>query len=949
MSKINKIRLSGTDYDIQDVSATSVVELTQQQYDELPATAKTSNILYIITDAQAGDLTNYYTKTETNTLLGGKQDTLVSGTNIKTINNISLLGSGNIDIQGGGKAIEAGRGISITTGATADTVSFNLPISAGTGTNSVAEGSGTTASGNQSHAEGSGTTASSYQCHAEGYDTKASGRCSHAEGSGTKASGDFSHAEGFSTTASGSQSHAEGLITQANGNHSHAEGNWTTASGDYSHAEGRYTVTKNEAEHASGQYNVSNSATTEFGDSGNTLFSVGNGTADNARHNAFEIRQNGDIYLSSGGTDIKLQDHLGGGGGGTVESAITSGSTNAVESKAIWSATTFNKSVLLTFNGVYSTNYPNGCTKLIVEVVGNDVSTMTFYNDDQNLGKITITNFGSIAVYNSFNGASYEISGTTVLITYPTVTSVTKISMDNGKYVYTAVVEGAWVNENTYMKPEVDSIATSLQKNINSKQDTLVSGTNIKTINNESILGSGNIDIQGGGGKAIEAGRGIAITTGETADTVSFDLPISATTSENLIIGDTSNQVNDSYNSGKSIVFGRYSKVKSYDSLVGGYNCSNEKGQSQAFGNYTKTKNQNEFGCGKYNNSVSSSSTFGDSGNTLFSVGNGTADNARHNAFEIRQNGDIYLTKDGQDVKLQDQLGGGGSSYTAGDGIDITNNVISVTGKVDTTTYETYTAATDTAIAGKQDILTGGNGIDINNDVISVTGKADTSAVTAIQDSLSGYVTTDTEQEITGEKTFVGEKKLKFKQRGNSSKIGFTLYNSASTNNELASFELRPNTFAVDGVQHPLLYFGHYRNTNTAAAGVQQTYIGFRQYDQPHDAAYHYLIPLPEKAKTPFSLTTSFKDYYAPMGFKNGSTMITADDTGVVDLSSEFSGKADTATTYTKTEVDTALSGKVDTSAITTSVTSSSTDAQVPSAKAVYDIVGDIETLLSQI
>lgn len=32
------------------------------------------------------------------------------------------------------------------------------------------------------------------------------------------------------------------------------------------------------------------------------------------------------------------------------------------------------------------------------------------------------------------------------------------------------------------------------------KQETLVSGTNIKTINNQSLLGSGNIDIQGGGG-----------------------------------------------------------------------------------------------------------------------------------------------------------------------------------------------------------------------------------------------------------------------------------------------------------------------------------------------------------------------------------------------------------------------------------------------------------------
>jgi hypothetical protein len=246
-----------------------------------------------------------------------------------------------------------------------------------------------------------------------------------------------------------------------------------------------------------------------------------------------------------------------------------------------------------------------------------------------------------------------------------------------------------------------------------------------------------------------------------------------------------------------------------------------------------------------------------------------------------------------------------------------------------------------------------GDGIDITNNVISVTGKADTSAVTAIQDSLSGYVTTDTEQIISGRKIFTysagSSKAIEFKQTSDSNKVGFTIKNSADTNNEVASFEFRPNTFTIHGVKHPLMYFGHYRNTNTAAAGVPQTVIGFRQYDGLNEAAYHYLIPLPEKAKTPFSLTTSFKDYYAPMGFKNGSTMITADDTGVVDLSSEFSGKADTATTYTKSQVDTALSGKVDTSAITTSVTSSSTDAQVPSAKAVYDIVGDIETLLSQI
>ncbi len=88
---------------ISGISGNNVIELTQAEYDAL-VTAGTVDLtaFYVITDATAVDLTNYYTKSETNTLLNGKQATLVSGTNIKTINNESILGSGNIDIQGGG-------------------------------------------------------------------------------------------------------------------------------------------------------------------------------------------------------------------------------------------------------------------------------------------------------------------------------------------------------------------------------------------------------------------------------------------------------------------------------------------------------------------------------------------------------------------------------------------------------------------------------------------------------------------------------------------------------------------------------------------------------------------------------------------------------------------------------------------------------------------------------
>ena len=65
---------------------------------------------------------------------------------------------------------------------------------------------------------------------------------------------------------------------------------------------------------------------------------------------------------------------------------------------------------------------------------------------------------------------------------------------------------------------------------------------------------------QGGGGKAIEAGRGIAITTGETADTVSFNLPISglpkttsAVTDNNLVIFGTGNSVDIESKTGQNL------------------------------------------------------------------------------------------------------------------------------------------------------------------------------------------------------------------------------------------------------------------------------------------------------------------------------------------------------------------------------------------------------------
>ena len=133
---------------------------------------------------------------------------------------------------------------------------------------------------------------------AEGRDTIASGYWSHAEGINATASGNASHAEGGGTIASNSDAHAEGRGTIASGNSSHAEGLNTVASGYWSHAEGENTIANNDAEHASGKYNVSNE---------DTLFSVGDGTADDARHNAFEITKTGGKLHDK---DIAVKDDI---------------------------------------------------------------------------------------------------------------------------------------------------------------------------------------------------------------------------------------------------------------------------------------------------------------------------------------------------------------------------------------------------------------------------------------------------------------------------------------------------------------------------------------------------------------------------------------------------------------------------------------------------------------
>ena len=253
------------------------VELTQAEYDALVSAGTVSaDTYYIITDAQSPDITQYWTSAQTQSAI-----TQATSGKVNTSSVVSSVTSASTDSEiptakavydavgqgggGGGTTYSAGTNIDITN----DTISCIIPAYRSGSSNGISLNvNSNTASGSRSIAGGSNCKATNECAVALGYN-------SEAREANTFAMGQYAIASGFCSAAICRESQA-----------------------------------KNMSEFACGQFNNSVSGSSTFGNSGNTLFSVGNGTSTSARHNAFEIRQNGDMYLNNGTSDIKLQDYL---------------------------------------------------------------------------------------------------------------------------------------------------------------------------------------------------------------------------------------------------------------------------------------------------------------------------------------------------------------------------------------------------------------------------------------------------------------------------------------------------------------------------------------------------------------------------------------------------------------------------------------------------------------
>ena len=256
--------------------------------------------------------------------------------------------------------------------------------------------------------------------------------------------------------APGSYSHAEGFDTNAVGSYSHAEGFDTNAVGKYSHAEGYYTRTSSQSEHAEGSFNKSYSSED---DSVRVIHSIGIGTFEQDRKNAHEIKFNGDHYVYG----------LGGYDGTNATADTTQTLQEVINSKQA----TITPGTGLEFEG-------NTLNVTLDTTVFKVVSALPDSPAQGDENKIHMVPAESTGVNNAYTEYVWINSTWEILGEYTS-------DVDLTPYLTKEDASGTYAT-----KSELQEV----QNSVNGKQDTLVSGQNIKSIDGESLLGEGDIQIK---------------------------------------------------------------------------------------------------------------------------------------------------------------------------------------------------------------------------------------------------------------------------------------------------------------------------------------------------------------------------------------------------------------------------------------------------------------------
>ncbi len=381
-----------------------------------------------------------------------------------------------------------------------------------------------------------------------------------------------------------------------------------------------------------------------------------------------------------------------------------------------------------------------GISNNTISVTGRVDSAITSYSaltasDSEKLGGSAATLFAKAVDLDM----KYDKTGGTVS---GTVHAVSGVVSDEDVIAYGAssvVPSGLSVIDNLNSNSGTDALSAKqgkvLSGMVSDRQEKLVSGTNIKTINGNSLLGSGNIVIEGGGGTEYMQGSGISISN----NIISISGSVFQELHSKLGTGDTaadSNKLAGSAATDYAKVDGDYQTMKVGSATTATY--------SQYLGtandNYTKSAIDAAFEEIEEAIDLKYDKTGGTITGSVFATGQISASgdimtygqsaivpsgitviqdlihsaNTLNNVLAARQG---YLLQQNKQEKLVSGTniktingnsllgsgnivieGGGGGSYQPGTNISISNNTISVTGRVESasTSLSATTATSST-------------------------------------------------------------------------------------------------------------------------------------------------------------------------------------------------------------------------------------------------------------
>lgn len=470
---------------------------------ELATKADTSSL-----NALKSEITGLATKEEladyqpigdyaTTTQLNSKQDTLVSGQNIKTINGQSVIGEGNIDITGGG---------TITVDAELSETSEN-PVQNKVITNAL---NGKQAAGDYALKSETATKSELASTNAE-LEHKADKTSVYTmqEVDNKLATKQATLIQGTNITLSEpdsegkvtiSASQPDGLATKTE----LTEGLATKLDTSVYNSEKANFALKSEIPDTSGlatkeeisDMETKTSAAATYQPKGNY---AGQQEVTDLTANVTALQANKQDTLVSG-TNIKTINGQSLLGEGNIEIQQPIASADTLGGVKVGTGLSINPEGVLSADAPEWNNISGKPEDIvnITERLASKLDTATYNSEkssfatkDELNSKADASAIANMATQTWVQGQGYLTEVPSNYVTNSELTEGLAGKQDKGNYALKSDLNTLATKEELATKADASALS--------SKQDTLVSGTNIKTINGETILGAGDITIQAGG------------------------------------------------------------------------------------------------------------------------------------------------------------------------------------------------------------------------------------------------------------------------------------------------------------------------------------------------------------------------------------------------------------------------------------------------------------------